>query len=195
MRMLQRSAALAAALTLTASTLQAQGEHAAEGPVNLLAPEGGLMFWTLIIFGILSLVLWRYAWPPLLQSVEARERALREALESAARDRAEAQRILADHTAKLDAARGEAQKIIADGRTAAEKIRTQMLDETKKQQDELLTRARRDIDGEKAKAIAELRREAVDLALLGASKVIERNLDDATNRRMVDDFLNSVKKG
>ena len=54
------------------------------------------------------------------------------------------------------------------------------------QQAELLERARRDIEGERDRAIAELRREAVDLAIAGASKVIERNLDDAGNRQLVE---------
>ena len=67
-----------------------------------------------------------------------------------------------------------------------------MLEETRAQQQELLERARRDIEGEKNRAIAELRREAVDLALVGASKVIERNLDDAGNRRLVEQFLSSI---
>ena len=73
-------------------------------------------------------------------------------------------------------------------------MRAQVLDETKRQQDELLVRARRDIDSEKVKAIADLRREAIDLAILGAGKVIEKNLDDATNRELVEAFLSSVGK-
>ena len=190
MRKLSHIAALAA---VSAAPALAQGEHAAQS-TNLLQPAAGLMFWTLIIFGALVAILWRYAWPLLLESVEARERSLREALESAKRDRDDAARILAEHTAKLDAARGEAQKLIADGRAAAEKMKSQVLDDTKKQQDEMLARAKRDIEGEKTKAIADLRAEAVDLALRGASKVIERNLDDAANRKLVEDFLGTVGK-
>jgi len=192
MRILNQSAAFIAAFAVSAAPLLAQ-EHA-EGPPNLLKPEGGLMFWTLIIFAGLFFILYRFAWPVLLESVQSRENALREALEKAQRDRDEAAKVLAEHTAKLDAARGEAQKLIADGRTAAEKMKAQMLEDTKKQQDELLARAKRDIEGEKTKAIADLRREAVDLALSGASKVIEKNLDDATNRKLVEDFLGSVGK-
>jgi F-type H+-transporting ATPase subunit b len=153
------------------------------------------MFWTLIIFGIFFVILWRYAFPVLTAAVRAREQALREALEAAKRDRDEAARLIAEHKAQLEAARAEGQKLIADSRVVAEKLKTNMLEDTKKQQDELLARARRDIETEKTKAIGELRREAIDLALKGAERVIERNLDDATNRKIVDDFLNSVQKG
>jgi F-type H+-transporting ATPase subunit b len=70
-----------------------------------------------------------------------------------------------------------------------------MLDATRAQQVELLERAKRDIEGEKTRAIAELRREAIDLAIAGASKVIERNLDDAGNRALVEGFLASIPSG
>ena len=190
MRTVLRSATL---LALTATPALAQ-EKAAESGGDLLTPSVGLMFWTLLIFGAFVFVLWKFALPQLLGAVKAREQALRDALDAAKRDREDAARILSEQRAQIEAARNDAQKIIADGRATAEKMRSQVLDETKKQQDELLARARRDIDAEKVKAIADLRREAVDLALRGASKVIEKNLDDATNRKFVDEFMTSVGK-
>jgi F-type H+-transporting ATPase subunit b len=186
-----RSAALVAAFA--SPTLAQEAEHA-PGPVNLLAPDAGLMFWTLIIFGLFFAILWKFAFPVLTEAVRARENALREALESAKRDRAEAEKLLAEHKSQLEAGRTEAQKLIADGRAAAEKMRTQVLEDTKKQQDELLARAKRDIETEKVKAIVDLRREAIDLALKGAGRVIEKNLDDATNRKLVEDYLATVGK-
>ena len=163
--------------------------------VDLLSPAGGVMFWTLIIFVLLLVVLSKYAFKPMLAAVEAREAALQEAIDKAAHDRDESARVLAEHKAQLDAARGEAQRLIADGRAAAERVRTEMLDATHAQQAELLQRAKRDIENEKTRAIAELRREAVDLAIAGASRVIERNLDDAGNRALVEGFLASIPAG
>jgi F-type H+-transporting ATPase subunit b len=151
------------------------------------------MFWTLVIFGIFAVLMWKFAFNPLTEAVRAREQSLRDAIEAAKRDREEAAALLATHKTQLEASRVEAQKIIADGRVVAEKMRTQSLEDTKKQQDELLARAKRDIESEKVKAIEDLRREAIDLALKGAGKVIEKNLDDATNRKLVEDFLRTVK--
>ena len=68
-------------------------------------------------------------------------------------------------------------------------MKAELLAQTQVQQQELLDRARRDIAVERERAIADMRREAVDLALAGASKVIERNLDDAGNRQLVENFL------
>lgn len=176
---------------LTAVVLVAQDAHAAEGG-DLMTPTGGLMFWTLVIFVILLVVLTKFAFGPITAAVEARERALEEAIAAAKRDRDEAARILAEHRANIEGARAEAQKLIADARVAGERLRAQMLEDTKAQQAELLERARRDIVHERDRAVADLRREAVDLALAGASKVIERNLDSEGNRRLVESFLASL---
>lgn len=162
------------------------------GKVNLLSPNGGLMFWTLLIFIVLLVVLSRYAFKPLVAAVEAREAALESAITKAQQDRDAAAKLLAEQQAQLDAARAEAQKFIADGRATSEKLKATMLEETRAQQQELLERAKRDIENEKLRAIGDLRREAVDLALAGASKLIAKNLDDASNRKLVEDFLASI---
>jgi len=162
------------------------------GSTNLLSPNGGLMFWTLLIFIALLMVLSRFAFKPLIAAVEAREEALEAAIARAQKDREAAAALIEEQRLALDAARMEAQRFIADGRATAEKLRASMLEETHAQQQELLDRARRDIEGEKTRAIAELRREAVDLALAGAGRLIERNLDDAGNRKLVEDFLRSI---
>ena len=171
-------------------------EHAAEGAEaakgGLLSPSGGLMFWTLIIFLILFFVLSRYAFKPITAAVAAREKALEDAIAGAKADREAAAKLLAEHQAQLDAARGEAQKLIVEGRQVGEKVRAEMIEETRSQQQEMLERARREIESEKVKAIADLRREAVDLAIAGAGKVIEKNLDDASNRQIVESFLSSI---
>lgn len=167
-----------------------EGAEAAKG--GLLSPSGGLMFWTLIIFLILAFVLSRYAFKPITAAVEAREKMLEESIAAAKRDRDAAAALLAEHQAQIENARNEAQKLIVEGRAVGEKIRTEMVEETRVQQQEMLERARREIEAEKVRAIAELRREAVDLAIAGASKVIEKNLDDESNRRIVESFLSSI---
>ncbi|HWJ24774.1 MAG TPA: F0F1 ATP synthase subunit B [Gemmatimonadaceae bacterium] len=174
-------------LSTTASTAAAQ-----EAKGGILSPRGGLMVWTLLIFGLLYFVLRRYAFPPIMAAVEAREKALEAAIEGAKRDREEAARLLAEQRQQIEAARADAQRFIVEGRAAGEKIRADMLEQTRQQQQELLERARRDIGAEKERAIADLRREAVDLAIAGAGKVIEKNLDEQSNRRLVESFLASL---
>ncbi len=188
---LARVLALGTAITLSAAPALA-AEPAEGGSMNMLEPKAGLMFWTLIIFLLLLFVLSRFAFKPLFAAVQAREKALEDAIEGARRDRAESEQLLAQQRAQLEAARTDAQKIIADSRAIAEKMRSDMMAQTKQQQEEMIEQARRAIDGEKSAAIASLRNEAVDLAIAGASRVIEQNLDSSTNRRIVETFLSSL---
>ena len=186
----RRIGALAALLAVTASP--ALASEAAEGPPNLLDPNVGVMAWTLVIFVLLMVVLSKFAFKPLFAAVEAREKALEDAIEGAKRDRAAAESLLAQQKAHLETARTDAQQIIADSRATAEKMRTDLLALTKAQQEEMIEQARRSIEGEKAAAIAALRTEAIDLAIAGASRVIEQNLDSAGNRKIVESFLASL---
>lgn len=177
-------------VTAHGAAAQETAEHAAE--TNLLSLHGGLMFWTLVIFLILLFVLSKFAFKPITAAVEAREAALQKAIDDAKRDREEAARVLAEHRAALDGARADAQRLIVEGREAGERVRAEITEQTRAEQQEMMERVRREIASEKERAIAELRREAVDLAIRGASKVIEKNLDDASNRRLVEQFLTSV---
>ena len=159
---------------------------------SLLSLKGGLMFWTLIVFLFLFFILGKFVFPVIVAQVEAREKKLEEEIQAAKRDREEAARILAEQLKQIEAARIEAQKIIVEGRQMGDKLRATMLEETHQQQQAMLERARREIEMEKENAIAELRREAIELAIAGASKVIEKNLDDQSNRKIVESFLSSI---
>ena len=184
MRTLRRSFALLVAVAPAAA--------AEEVKKSLLEPSYGLMVWTLVIFVVLAFILSKYAFGPITAAVAAREQALEDAIAGAKRDREEAATLLAEHRANLAASRDEAQKLIADARVSAERVRAELVEQAHGEQTSMLARARQEIESEKTKALAELRREAVELAIAGASKVIEKNLDQDSNRRLVESFLASV---
>jgi len=171
---------------------RAQEGSAGSGGANILTPNGGLMVWTLVIFGILVFVLTKFAFKPITEAVQAREKALEDAIEGAKRDREEAAHLLDEQRKQLAAAREEGQKIVANSRTAAEEVRQDLLEAARKQQQEMVDKARADINRERDNAIADLRREAIDLAIMGAGKVIEKNLDDKSNRELIEKFLASI---
>ena len=173
---------------LVAAPLMAQEGGAASGG-NILSPNGGLVIWTLVIFLILMGVLSKFAFKPITAAVAAREKALEDALEQARRDRDEAAVQLVEHRRLLEQAHTDAQRIISEGRSAGDSIRQQLIEQTHAQQKALLERARKEIQEERVQALVELRAVTVDLAILGAGKVIEQNLDDRANRKLVDEFL------
>ncbi|HYW49128.1 MAG TPA: F0F1 ATP synthase subunit B [Gemmatimonadaceae bacterium] len=174
---------------VSATSLLAQEGHAAAEGGSIMDPKAGLVVWTLLIFVILLIVLSKVAYKPLLAAVEAREAALEKALGDAKRDRDAAALLLAEQQKALAEARAEMQKAMNDGRAAAESLRSEMLEKVKAEGADMLDRTRREMQAEKEKAVADLRREAIDLAISGASKVIGRNLDSATDRSLVESFL------
>ncbi len=189
---MRNALAVTALLLLSASPALAAVDPA-EGPPDFLSPEGGLMIWTLLIFLGLMFLLTRFAFKPILAAVEAREQKLQEAIDAAKRDREEAARLLEEHRRQMEETRAQAQKLIVEGRQTGERLRAEMLEQTRQEQQQVLERARSEIANERDRAIAELRREAVDLAIVGASRVIERNLDDQANRQLVESYLGSLE--
>ena len=155
----------------------------------------GVIFWTVVIFAALMLLLWRFAWPTILKSVEERERRIQKQLADAEKANAEAQRLLEEHKKTIAGARTEAQEMIAKAKAVAQKERELLLAKAREEYEGLLARARKDIDAEKEKAIVALRREAVELSIAAAAKVIDANLDTEANRRLVTDYLATLDKG
>jgi F-type H+-transporting ATPase subunit b len=154
----------------------------------------GLILWTVGIFGILLAILWRFAWPAILKSVEDREHRIQRQLDEAEKARAEAQKLLEEHKKMLAQGRADAQEIIAKAKSVAQKERDALLAKTHEEQEQILVRARREIEGEKEKAIQALRREAVDLSIAAASKLLEKNLTGDANRKLVTEYLASIEK-
>jgi F-type H+-transporting ATPase subunit b len=171
--------------------LALQQEHAS-GPLSV---EPGLMIWTVVIFLLLLAVLKKVAWPAVLGAVEAREKALEEQIAEAERNRAEAAALLAEHKKLIAEAKAQAHAIIVEARTVAEKERALAMEKTKQEQEELLGRARREIAVERERALQDLRREAVDLSLAAASKLIGERLSAETDRKLVLEYLATLDSG
>ncbi|PYP15955.1 MAG: ATP synthase F0 subunit B [Gemmatimonadetes bacterium] len=183
---------LGLALLLAATTaLPARAQEGGAGPLTV---DGGLVIWTLVVFGLLLLVLRRSVWPVLLAAVRERERRLEEQIAQAQKDRGEAAALLEEHKRLLAGARAEAQELIAKAKAVAEKERAALLAKAREEYEALLARARKDIEEERDKAILALRREAVDLSIAAASKLLEAQLDNEANRRLVTEYLATLEQ-
>ncbi len=169
-----------------------QGHAAESGPTSPFEVNFGLFFWTWVVFIGLFFALRRLAWPTILKSVEERERKIEKQLQDAERANAEAQRLLEEHKKQIAAAHNQAQEILAKAKIVSQKERETLLAKAREEYDALLNRARKDIDAETEKAIQALRREAVELSIAAASRVIEANLDTDANRKLVTEFLESL---
>ena len=167
---------------------------AQEGGAGPLTVDGGLVIWTLVVFGLLLLILRRAAWPVLLAAVRERERRLEEQLAQAQHDRAEAAALLEERKRLLAGAKAQAQELLAQAKAVADKERATLLAKAREEYEELLGRARKDIEDERSKAILALRREAVDLSIAAAAKLLEAELDTEANRRLVTEYLATLEQ-
>jgi F-type H+-transporting ATPase subunit b len=157
--------------------------------------NGGVIIWTVGIFLVLLAGLWWLGWPKILQMVEEREHRIQQQLDEAEKARAEAQKLLEEHKRIVAQSRADAQEILGKAKSAAQKEREVLLEKTREEQDLMLERARNEITAEKEKAVQALRREAVDLSIAAASKLIEKNLTGDANRKLVADYISGIEKG
>ena len=109
------------------------------GPFSI---NPGLIIWTLVVFGLLLFILWRWGFPYLVKTVEERERRIQKQLEEAEKANAEAQRLLEEHRKQIAAARNEAQEILSKAKTVSQKEREMLLAKAREEYDALLSRAR-----------------------------------------------------
>jgi len=174
--------------------LAAVAQQAHEGPSSPFEVNFGLFIYTWVVFIVLFLLLKRFAWPAILKATEERERKIERQLAEAEKMHADARTALEENLRLLAEARAGAQAMIAEAKSLAEKERSIAVERARHEQEELLARGRREIAAEKDKAVAELRREAVDLSLAAASKLISQRLDSAADRSLVLDYLASLER-
>lgn len=153
-----------------------------------------LIFWEIVSFGILLWVLYKYAFPPILETLETREQKIRESLEQAERHRVEAERRMQEYEAKLSAASREAEAVLAQAKERAQRLLDENEQRLTAEAERVKGEATREIEQERRKAIQEIRGQATNLALLVAEKVVERSLTDADHRRLADEALAAVAK-
>ena len=160
---------------------------------SLITPEFGTIFWTVVTFVILAALLGRFAWKPLLQILEERERTVKASIEQAERARAEAEEILRKNQETLANARRETAAILEQGKRESETLRLEILAQARKEAQDLVEQGKKQVQYEQKQAIEQLRRQVADLAIDAAERLISRSLDDAKHRELLDDYMRNLK--
>jgi F-type H+-transporting ATPase subunit b len=159
----------------------------------LVQPDPGLYIWTIVTFLILLALLARFAWRPLLDALEQRQDVIRKSLDEARQAREELQRLHAESARILAEARSEAAGIISTTRSDAARFADEMKQKARADGDVLVKNAQREIDTQTLRAIDTIRREAVDLSVAVASKILRRDISAADNDKLVDDAIREMQ--
>ena len=166
---------------------------AASGKNPLIALTPGLYIWTIITFLLLLYVLAKFAWKPLLKMLEDRENLIKSSLKDAEKAKLELESLTQESEAITAKARSEAQSILAESKSAAEKVKEDTIAKAKEQASKIRDDAKKQIEVEKDKAISDIKQEVVNLTLSVAEKLINKNLNDADNKSLIEESLKKVK--
>jgi F-type H+-transporting ATPase subunit b len=158
----------------------------------LVQPDPGLFIWTILTFLVLLTLLAKFAWRPLLEALDRRQSAIRKSLDDAQQARLELERLNQESVQILNKARAEADQIIVSSRGDAERLREDMKQKARAEAEAIVKNAERQIQLETARALQQIRTEAVDLSVMIASKLIQRNLTKEDNDRLIEEALKQV---
>ena len=151
-----------------------------------------LVFWSLVSFGILMALLYKYAFPAILSTLDEREERIRGQIEQAERKNQEAEMLLADYQARLSAAQQEARDILEQARQRAQVLTEENSQRLERESEQILEEARREIDRERLTATKEIRAHVMDLVVQTAAKVLEREVNAQDHRRLVEETLQKM---
>ena len=151
-----------------------------------------LIFWEILSFGILLWVLYKLALPPILETLETRERKIRESLDQAEQNRAAAEQKLKEYEAKLQVASKEVETILSEAKQKAQRLLDENEQRLRVESQRIKEEATQDIERERRKAIQEIKNQSAELAILVAEKVIGRSLSDADHHRFAQEALAAV---
>ena len=186
--------AVVVALSTASMAVAADTGHEAghaEKPA-LLHWDLGSAFWSIVVFVLLLTVLRVTAWRPIMEGLQKREQFIRESLESAKREREEAERVKAKYTERLNKAREEATAIVDEGRRDAEEVRKRIHVEAKQEADAMVDRAGKEISLARDQAVKDLYDQTVVLATTVAGKIIRKELSVGDHRALIDESLAEI---
>lgn len=161
---------------------------------SFLSFNTGFALWILISMVVFLWAMTKYAVPPIMIALQEREANIKESLESAEKAIERAEQISKDNEKALREAEAKAQQIRKEAVEEAEMIRTERMQKAKDEAAQVLEQARLTIEQEKKQALQELRTEVARLAVESASMIIDAELDEEKNNKLVDNYLSDLSK-
>ena len=159
----------------------------------LVQPDPGLYIWTIVTFLLLLVAFNKLAWKPLKATLQAREDSIQKALEDARQAKQELQRLQTESAQMLAASRAEADSILARTREDANRFRDELKQKAQAEAANVVKNAERQIELETARALQQIRAEAVELSVAIASKILQRNVSPEDNQRLIEETFRQIE--
>ena len=159
----------------------------------LVQPDPGLYIWTIVTFLLLVLALRQFAWAPLLKALAERQESIRKSLDDARQAKQDLERLHAESAQILQQGRKEAEAIIARTREDAARFRDELKQKAQAEAAGIIRNAERQIELETARALQQIRRDAVDISVAIASKLLQRNVSREDNERLIEETFQQLE--
>ena len=159
--------------------------------MELVTPEIGLIFWTTIVFTLLLIVLKKYAWKPILDSVDKRNKSIEDALKAADKAKEEMALLNSDNERILQEARVERDNLLKEAREIKNRIINEAKEQANTEAEKILTSTKGQISNEKMKALTELKNQVAELSIEMTEKILKSELSDAVKQK---EFVSKLLK-
>jgi F-type H+-transporting ATPase subunit b len=178
--------------TAHTETTAAEAHAAGSKLPPFLQFDPGVWIWTILVFVVLLLILRKMAWKPIIDSIEERDKTIKDSLDQAARIQEETKRLTEEQNRILAAARSEANTLLQSSRQAADELRRKLEQSAQEEKARIVASAQTEIEASKRAAMSELRKTTAELSIQIAEKLIQSNLDEPKSRALVDKLINEV---
>ena len=159
----------------------------------LVQPDPGLYIWTIATFLVLVAALAKFAWRPLLDALEQRQESIRKSLDDARQAKEELARLQVESQRILNEARAQAETILSQTRSDAARLRDELRQKAQGESQAIVKNAERQIQQETARALQQIRAEAVDLSVTIAFKLLQRHVSKEDNERLIEDTFRQIE--
>lgn len=159
---------------------------------SLINVDPGLIIWITVTLVLFLYILSKFAWKPLLAALQERESRIQESLDSAEKAMNRAEEISRRNQDALKEAEIKAKQIRKAALEEAELLRADRMEKAKQEAEKLIEHAKTEIVQEKKKALADLRKEVADMAIQAASVILDAELDQKKNKKLVDSFISDL---
>ncbi len=158
----------------------------------LITPNVGLMVWTIVVFAISLAILRKYVFPLIAKALDSRVQKIEGDIDAAADLRTEADKVLAEYRERLKEARTQSEEILQRARETADTHKAEGKERGQELVAEAARKAERDIEAATKRALDDIRREVADLTIMATEKVVRKTLDEADQRRLVEEALSEL---
>jgi F-type H+-transporting ATPase subunit b len=164
-----------------------------EGSFNLLNVDPGLIFWTAVTFVLVLLVLWKYAWSPIISALDARNDKIEGDIKKSEELMLEAEGMLKEYTSKIDSAKHEVNQMLDEARRDAEEMRGRIVQGAQDEASKVKDRVKHDIEQAKIKAVKEIQELSVDISLKLLTNILGKETSDEEHRKLIVRELEKLK--